>query len=285
MKIISVFLVALILLLIFATDTYAQVLINEFSANDSVDWVELYANQDTDISGWILHDSATTKIGQIPQNTVIGPTATSGSFLMVNVSTRLNSDKDQIKLFMSDDSTKIDEVDYGDANQVCAPLAGQSAGRFPDGSNFIDRLSSQTPNGTNTWDQSHACPSPTPSPTNSPTPNPTNSPTQAPSATPVPTASPIPIATKKPVVTPSPNTPESVLGDATDAGTTNISDLRNSLESGSETPSSTPASQKNASKFPIIAGAFVISGIGLVGFAGYMFFKKQKESSSGTIIK
>lgn len=117
---------------------------------------------------------------------------------------------------------------------------------------------------------------PTPTPSTAPTNPPTTSPTNIPPPTTSPTVSPTRSPTPKPTKSPTPE-PE-LLGSETESS---IGGTIDNLRVSTPQSSALPAESKNA--LPIIAGAFIFSGIGLIGVAGYIFWKKQKEISSDTI--
>lgn len=112
---------------------------------------------------------------------------------------------------------------------------------------------------------------PTPSPTLAPTssPAPTTQPTSSPTPTKSPSPSPLP--TKTP--TPRPNPTKSPSSTPQSSG----------LVLGSEnvkTPVASPVPQEISGKSShILAFALVGVGISLIGFSGYLAFKKQKETS------
>lgn len=141
----------------------------------------------------------------------------------------------------------------------------------------IKRSDSSTTYDSSTVSISVSTPTPTPTrnPTSTPTPAPTNPPTPAPTAlpTPLPTKSPTP----RPTATPTPQ----ILGSETDNPQVDTLALRDSLKTS--TPSPTPISKKSNTMFPIVAGAFVFSGVALVGTAFFLAYKKQKENPSDTI--
>jgi len=129
-----------------ASTTSAQVVINEFSSSDSNDWVELYALEKTDISGWILDDEGTkTNIRVIPANTIID-TDIKTIYLIDSdfVKDRLNNSGDIITLYKSDGMTIVDQISYGNKGGVCSPNMGESAGRYPDSNATIERFKSPT---------------------------------------------------------------------------------------------------------------------------------------------
>ncbi|MBI2029700.1 hypothetical protein HYT02_04745 [Candidatus Gottesmanbacteria bacterium] len=195
--VLGVFSVAFLFL---ASPVSATVYINELSTYKSEDWVELYADSDTDVSGWILKDSTST-IATIDEGKVIG----SSGFISINVKDRLNRPGDTVILYTKDESTKIDEFSYGIKDGPCAPTGEyQSVGRETDGSLSLVRFQLSTRDATNEGAPKEPCPTPSPTPvsTNTPIPTPTKSPTNTP--TPQPTKSPTPSPTKSVTPTKSP---------------------------------------------------------------------------------
>jgi len=177
----TLFLVAIMAIFLFWPESVlARVVINEFSSSSSNDWVELYSDEDIDISGWILRDSASSIVKAIPKYTLIGPSGSVPKYYVIDASNRLNIDTDKIILLKFDDSTIVDQVFYGGEGEVCAPIGNQTIGRFPDGTGNFVRFSVATD-----WRENNApqdpCPTPTPTPTPSPilTTSPTPSPTTA----------------------------------------------------------------------------------------------------------
>ncbi|KKU09144.1 MAG: putative cell surface glycoprotein, partial [Candidatus Woesebacteria bacterium GW2011_GWB1_45_5] len=238
------------LLFLFPSSISAQVIINEFSSFDSSgDWVELYAIENTDISGWILRDAAASKMETIPDGTAIGPSG----FYVVEVGNRLNVDGDIVKLLMPDDVTIVNQIPYGSEGGVCAPGQGGSVGRVDNG-NVVERFAAPTKGLTNTGAQLNPCPTPTPSPTRSPTPtpDPTQAPATAPTATPAPTPTKTPIPTKtpspKPTKTASPS-PE-VLGEE---ATPDISPTQ-------EAETATPVPERDERKIPVLPVVLIVAG-------------------------
>ena len=270
---------AFILAFLFVNEVNAQVVINEFSSDSSDDWVELYAIEDVDISGWILRDTATSIVKTIPQGTTLN---TSNSlFFVVEVGNRLNKDGDIIKLLKPDDATIVDQLSYGNEDGVCVPSGGQSVGRYPDSNSVIERFKTPTKGSSNASAELEPCPAPTsepaatftPTPTPKPTKNPTNSPTDKPSKTPTPT-------TKKETSIPT-NTVglqddttenEVVLNEDNQTEVLGIQEI--SFQKISPTPTEPDAG--NGKKFPWLAGIFIISGLGLTGAAFYPIFRKGR---------
>jgi len=191
----------IIFFFLFPRDVYSQVVINEFSSFDSSnDWVEIYSSQDVDISGWILRDSASSKVSTIPEDTSIGPS--SSYFYIIDAKNRLNKgfnkDGDKIRILKSDDTTEVDSIIYGDieGSAICAPSnSNQSIGRIKDGGGVFVRFAISTKASPNTTSEA-------PCPTLTPSPSPTPVPTQKPTLTPKPTTTPKP--TLVPTLTPSP---------------------------------------------------------------------------------
>ncbi len=252
--------------LMFPASVSAQVIINEFSSYESSgDWVELFANEDTDISGWVLRDTASSKMETIPNGIIIGPTQPS-SFYIAEVGNRLNVEGDIIKLLRSDDTTLIDQAPYGNQGGVCAPDSTQSVGRVDNG-NVFERLS-PTKNATNVGAQLFPCPTPTSTPTSTPT----QVPTPAPTATPTKTPTPVPTKTPTPKGTPT-KTPEIVEDTTSSPSDISVLGLRNQMTEEVKDASKSP-DKKN---FPILAIGFIVAGIAFIGYSGYVIFKKSKN--------
>jgi len=254
---------------------YAQVVINEISSFESTgDWIELYAFEDVDMSGWIIRDSATSIISTVENGTVVGPSA--NPFFIIDASNRLNKSGDIVKLYKSDDVTLVDQLPYGDQGGVCAPQSGQSIGRYPDANSTIERFSSPTQGTSNNTSTLNPCPSPTPEPL------PTNTSTPKPTFTPKPTSTPIPTATSIPTNTstlsPKPSTKEDLQMDKEEK-----SDVENrepeilGAEKDSQTPNSSDEINKEEKKFPLVAGALVLVGAGFLGFSAFLFLKNRKK--------
>ncbi len=184
-----------IFLLIFSTNLLvinpaAAVLLNEFLSNPSSgdDWVELYNNSSTDIdlSGWALHDTATSVMKNL-SGTIIA-----NGFITFDVGTRLNKYGDTITLKDSASSI-IDTYTYSSD-----PGSNISTGRSPDGGTW-GILSTSSKGTTN----SSLVPTSTPTPTNTPTPSPsyTPTPTSKPTSTPKPEKTPTPTPQQSPTLT------------------------------------------------------------------------------------
>lgn len=171
---------------VFVSKSFAQVVINEFYTSTSNDWVELYNTSEgsINISGWSLKDNTSTmKTIAATSSAVIN----GRGFFIVEVSNRLNKDKDEVHLFDSSNQER-DSWSYND--EVADNI---SFGRKPDGGSWhrLQPLSKETSNN----DSSIVDPTPTPSPTPTSTPTPTSSPIPSPSLSPNPTSSPEPNST------------------------------------------------------------------------------------------
>jgi hypothetical protein len=255
-----------LLFFISASEASAQVVINEFSSWDtSGDWVELYSEENIDISEWILRDT-TSVMKIIDSGKSIGPSTS--QFFIVEVGNRLNRNGDVIELYRKDGVTQEDKVSYGDEGGACLPGPAQSIGRYPDGMGSFVRFSSPTKKASNEGVELDPCPTPTPELTPTPTLGPTSTPTPTPTKTP--TATPKP--TVKAVVT---KKPEVISGKTTsDEDESEILGLREGLESPSPTP--IPELEEKG-KIPITAVLFVLGGLVFIGVAGYPFLKSMKK--------
>ncbi|MCX6704681.1 MAG: hypothetical protein NTZ07_04560 [Candidatus Woesebacteria bacterium] len=269
-KILSTFILFVVWLFIFPQKLSAQVVINEFSSYESSgDWVELYAIEDATISGWILRDTATSKMATIPQGISIGPSNIS-RFYVINVGDRLNRDGDVIKLLKQDDSTLVDQISYGTQGEVCAPGHGQSVGRYPDANATIDRFSSPTQGTSNNNVMLDPCPTPTPSPSLAPATPPTLSPTSTPAKTSTPASTPTrtltPSQVKSPSPTPAGSPEEMVLGEEV------------ILPRPSATEPSPKSTENPKVKFPLSAIGLIALGMGLISFSVVSIIKSAKKS-------
>lgn len=160
----------LILFFIFPPICFAQIVINEFYAPTTSDWVELHNTSDNpiDVSGWILDDEDTsTNMLEIPQETTIS----AKSIVAFEVKNRLNKPGDTIYLFNSSnekkDSRSYDQEvnndvsfgrkpDGGSWHKLSPPTKGQSN----NSSDIVDPVSSPSPSPS---PNSQSSLSPTPS--------------------------------------------------------------------------------------------------------------------------
>jgi hypothetical protein len=253
----------------------AQIVINEMGVLDSPDWIELYAYEDVDISGWYLDDEATeSKLYTFPSETIVGPST--NPFKTINVSDRLNNGGDIIKLFKTD-GTLVEEVRYGDKGGVCLPDSSNgSVGKTTDGGNYTERYSVKSYNDSNLNGTRYDCPSPTPVPTNTPAPTDTPTPTN----TPIPTSTSKPTATptKKPTPTPRDNTAQNELLQKQ----SDISNFRYSSDEDKSNAEDVLGASKDeeTQKENISPFAYVLFGLGIIfiGVSAYLFVKHRKQS-------
>lgn len=255
----------------------AQIVINEMGVLSSPDWIELYAYENVDISGWYLDDVGTSSvIYTFPSETIVGPST--NSFITVDVDNRLNNPGDVIGLYKAD-KTLVEEIKYGDKGGVCLPANSDgSIGKTTDGGNVVERFSKSTYNTSNAGGILSPCPSPTPPPTSTPipssTPNPTDVPTETPHPSPTATPKPTSIPTKRPTATPQ------------DFSSENAQIQEDLLQTNQQDSTATSdavlgASETNEQHSAIPPFAFVLFGLGLVfiGSSAFIFIRNKKRTS------
>ena len=172
------------------------------------------------------------------------------------------------KLLKSDDSTIVDQINYGDGVDVCAPNSGESSGRKPNGSSNLVRFSGQTKDSSN-GDAENSCPSPSPTPTPTPSPSPSPSPSPNPSPSPVIKISPSPSPLKKFEVTNLEN-----------SQSTGSSLMMLASKSGEVKGASEASQAGKTNKTWIIAVVLILMGLGLIGGVGVVIYKDQKYNST-----
>ncbi len=262
----------------FCKKSFAAVSINEVSSYESSgDWVELFADVETDIGDWFLQDEAGNK-KIIPTDTKIG--SPSAEYVLISFSNKLNRDADIVELFEKEGTSLVDSISYGYEDAICAPGSGESIGRERDGQLPWVRFSSATREATNTG-EINPCPAPSPSPSLSPSPSPPPSPTPSPSSTPTPS----PIVTPSPMASiyPSPSPELEATGSGTVAGEA-IVDL--SAFTSSPTPASlqgdslqdrSPSLNRERAKIVVEIG----SGLSLSSVAGFLGYRKYRQRQKG----
>lgn len=272
MKVLSFVIIIFCLFLYSVKNISAQVVINEISTSSSPDWIELYAFEDTDISGWVLDDyETTTSLKEFSKGTLIGSSYPS-AFMVIEVGDRLNNSGDVVTLYDNEDNL-IDEIPYGNKGGVCIPSATESVGRYPDANSVIERFTSPSRGISNNDSILNPCPSPTPLPTNTPTstPKPTNTPTPVPTSTP--TDTPTPVPTLAPTKTPTPTKKSEEEGDKEEdsqilgAEEDKEDDNNEDVESEEE---------KEKGKFPLASVAFILTGLGLISFPVVNYIRQKK---------
>lgn len=264
-------------------NAYAQVLINEFSVQpaDKNDWVEIYAYEPINISGWKLADS-TGVFETFPEGTLLN----TGDYKVVTQYQRLGNEGDTIILKNSLDQIK-DQISYGGIGKVCIPAESESIARIPDGGNTIDKVSTPTKGSSNNLATLAPCPSPTPSPTptptNTPSPSHTPTPTPTPSGTPTltptlsvkntPTPKVVLSPTGKPSLTPEETGSEASIVNADVAGF-RFEDTTGLTDNTTKSAEVLGLSEENVSPF-----AYVLLGLGLVFIvlSVFLFIKHNKN--------
>jgi hypothetical protein len=119
-----------------------SVLINEFSANNGTDWVEIYntTGSSIDLTDWKIRD--TTASNKVDLSGSIAPSG----ILSFDFGTNLNADTDTVKL-VDDIDTVIDSVSY--PGDVAVPTSGKYAARATDGAAAWELRSTATKGASN----------------------------------------------------------------------------------------------------------------------------------------
>lgn len=249
-----------------ALEIHAQVVINEFlpkPVSGEREWVEFYnkGNNTENLSNYFFDDDAsfgTPEIGKSKFSLAGLLASASTCYWELDASGYLNDTGDSPTLFNSDGS-------IADTYPYISTISGKSYSRIPDGGNWQENVD-PTKSSTKCSD---LAPTPTPTPTETPTP--TASPTPTPTPTNIPTATPTKTPTPKPTVKAISTSLPEVLGEETSPAS-DILDLRNQLK----TPTPTPLVEAS-NKFPIFPAFLIVSGLGFMGTAGYLLYKKIKS--------
>lgn len=241
----------------------AKVVINEFSSFTSDDWVELYADADTDISGWELQDNGSYKL-TIKEGTTLGAL----QVVSFDTSNRLNKDGDTVKIYDSDGVLQ-DQISYGSDGGVCAAEDGHSIGRYPDGSGNIRRFSLSTRDALNT-DTNADCP----------TPKPTPEPSSTETSTPEPTPTPIAVVLSS-TTTPAPTLKKTSKPKASTGTSGKISPIVTEQPVVLKDPEVEASDTKDVKSNE--AGIMIgMSGVFLLGAAGYNYMRVKKRNNHTT---
>lgn len=271
---------ALLLIFLFPNIAFAQVVINEFSVQpeDKNDWIEIYAFESVDISGWKLADT-TGSFETFSQGTVLG----AGEYKVVVQYQRLGNEGDTIILKTSTDEIK-DQISYGGSGNVCIPLSNETIARIPDGGNTYDKVSTPSKGTTNNSALMSPCPSPTPEPTSTstPTPKPTNTstptPSPKPSSTPTPTSKPTSTPTPSPKITDASNSDKNdQAGLLKNDETLNISG-DNNPQVLAERDVENKENLQDGNKIPFQAITLILLGIFLTGFSVFKLYRKSNTN-------
>jgi len=260
------FLFILILFLSLAKSSYAITApkINEFVAHpsSSVEWVEFYNPDHTDMSGYYVDDDTdfANDSGSSTKKSLSTLNNTNPEFPYIELSSVLNNTGDYVVLFDGSGNI-VDQYNY-DSD----PGVDTAIGRSPDGTGAFAVLAASTKGSAN----SPVLPTPTPTPTDVPSPTPTTkpSPTNTPSPTPkTPTATP----TLKPSSTPRPPT---VTPTDTQLEGANDGAVLNDKTTPTDEPSPTTAVLGVSTHPNVIAiGFFVVGGI-LFVTCGILLFRQ-----------
>lgn len=265
---ISIFFIALIFFFLIPSSVSAAVSINEFVSDTEgttadPDWVEIYnsGSESVDLSLYRLRDNtATNKLD-------LEGTLNAGGYVTFDWTNRLNKDGDVIKLLLISTEEIIDQVGYGDSgSDVSSPVAGQSAGRQPDGTNTWVIFGSLTKGSSN----NASIPVPTATPT--PTTEPTNTPTPATANTPTPTKVPTPTKTPTPTLKPKSNSPSPTpTPKAQSSAPTSVLGEKTKTNTPTPTTSSKPqgSSSDNLAKILIGLGVVFLGACGILVFRSY----------------
>ncbi|MEK7521532.1 MAG: hypothetical protein AAB599_01885 [Patescibacteria group bacterium] len=258
------------LILLFPSAISAATYINEFSAHPSGDeWVEFYNPDGTDLTSYWIDDdtSFTDDSGSTGKKLLSTLNTTSSTYpYIVLTSSMFNNSGDYVVLF-SGDGTLIDSYQYTNDPGVDVII-----GRSPNGGAWSVGLTASQ-GATNP-----AAPTATPTPT--PTPAPTSTPTSAPSATstPTPTTKPTntPTPTTKPSNTPTPSSKPSPTQIPISQGKEQIVlGVQNDNKIAQEEKIATDEAKTAGWKTPVIAAAFILPGLGLIGYSIYSYVKKS----------
>lgn len=245
-----------------SSNSYAQVVINEYYPNppgpssELDEFIELYnLGQDpVDLNLYTLED----KIGKrFTINSFVLNPKTFKSFTKSETSLALNNSDESIAL-KKPDGTVVDSVSYD------RTVEGKSVSRVPDGNGDFRENSIPSPNSANNWE-----PSITPYPTSSPsdTPIPTSIPTEADKITSLPTQ-------KIEDLEPSDFEKSTVLGYINQDTVKVIPTDKNLLESSSD------KEEKMSTSMNIVPIIFIIFGLVFIIISTYLFFIKLKNSDT-----
>jgi len=247
---------------IFPQKVKAQVVINEFIANGTPEWVEFYNSSPSAdyIKNYYLDDdqnflddtgSGTKKL--LTSLNTLNPT-----FPYFETTSFFNNSGDWIILF-DQNGMMLDQFQY-----TSDPGRDFPIGRFPDSTGSFLMLSYSTKADGNSSPPTPV-PTPTPTPVNiTPTPNPTPTKTALPTATPTKTPKPTPGST--PQGAEQVSTTSAILG----------------IETNTTTPYPTPSSdqaENNKNKIGILPFVLIIGGIGFIAVPISSIIRNGKKDS------
>jgi hypothetical protein len=272
MKVLVQIFIIIFCFVIFSSNIYAQVVINEFSSSSSNnDWIELHNNSDNEINlkGYVIDDTASSDVKDFSEDLFMPAQA----YCVFDVGNRLNKNGDVIRLLKGE--TQKDCVDYGDGNKdKCGKeiilgkiLDNQFGARVPDGEGdwkVVDKSTQGYSNNETIEPASKiSCYTATPTPTLSP--KPTKSPTSEPTADPT-------LSTQSGTSGQATSTPE------IEKVTNKPEVLSVEVNKKSETPeASVSAVTDNNKNMPLTAYGLILAGIGCIGIAIFPFAKQYWE--------
>lgn len=259
----------------------AEIVINEFSASTTQDWVELYntGTESASLTSLRIRDSSSNKKD-------LEGDLNSGGFYVVSFSNWLNNGGDIVRLVRVNGETEsmIEEIGYGANSSICLSPNDGSIGKKPDGSNSWVVFSQSSKGTSNNQSPESSCP------TSTPQPSPTNLPTSKPTVTSKPTI--IPSETKI-------STPTKTSAVSNSANTNKISTAQKNISSiprtitevaveispqslvlgeSSGSSNSVSAANQTTGKSPLQIFYFlIITGIAFLGAAMYFSFKNTKK--------
>jgi len=253
---------------IFPSNALALVMINEFSPASSPEWVELYnsSSEPVDLTGWFLEDATNHKEnlnGTLPAN---------GYFVFERSSGWLNNSGGDVIYLKNTSSEAIDSIPYGESTLLEIPTSDKSIARIPNGSSSIYSKIIWTKNSENQF----STPTPESTPTEEPTLTPTSTPTKTSTPTPTKTATATPTktATAKPTTTATPE--ETPIEESEAKNDINITGADVKIETS---PEGIVAGASVTKKSPLLSIFFIISGVGFLGYGGYLIYNKKHETS------
>jgi len=207
-KFLFCFLVTVVTFLLFPSEIFAQLVINEFSSNSDPEWVELYnpSEEKIDLSNWKITDGNTSSSDDIQLDGCIGAW---GFRLFGRKEGWLNNSGGDTITLKNTANEPVDTVVYGSGGVIGIPPEGKSASRDSNGG--TNWVIFEIPTPENTACQIEVIPSPFPTNMSTPTITPTSTIaptvnlTLAPTFTSTPmstlTLTPTPIPTSTPIPT------------------------------------------------------------------------------------
>lgn len=257
-KVNNLTLLFLLFSLVFPTNIFGAVLINEISPSTNTEWVELYNDGESEVNlnGYLLEDGNSSKTDDL---SLSGTISAKGFLVFTHNEGWLNNGGDSLKLYNNaSPAAIIDQYTYGTVEST------KSVARIPNGSENWQITSSVTNNSSN------------PNPTAAPTQNPTNQPTTQPTATSTPTSKPLATktATPKPTSTPTEEAEESSTPD---------SNVIETERPNAPSPTGVVAgasTSRNSSK--AISITLIFLGICFLGYCAFLIYNGKNAKDKNT---